>query len=138
MFESITSRRAYFHIKTLFLSSYYLFTEPVVITAKPSVWVEEHQNVTLTCNVTGQPFPTVTWSKAGKKLNSNSKTSGEKLALSRVTLFHVTPHKDNGTYTCKAKNHNERRRNRYKGHSSTFPQIHSSTPPVNITVLVRV
>ena len=109
----------------------FLFTEPVVILpTKPSVWVEEHQNVTLTCNVTGQPFPTVTWSKAGKKLNSNSKTSGEKL-----TLFHVTPHKDNGTYTCKAKNlMNE---DEIDTKVTVVPFLRFTiNPPVNISVLV--
>ena len=132
--RSIACRRGYFHIKTaLFLSSYYLFTEPVVILpTKPSVWVEEHQNVTLVCNVTGQPFPTVTWSKAGRKLSNNSNSSGEKLALSRVTLFRVTLHKDDGTYTYKAKNLINAEEIDTKVTVVPFLRF-TTTPPVNIT-----
>ena len=97
------------------------------------MWVEEHQNVTLMCNVTGQPFPTVTWSKAGRKLSSNSKSSGEKLALSRVTLFRVTLHKDDGTYTCKAKNIITAEEIDTKVTVVPFLRF-ITTPPVNITV----
>ena len=85
------------------------------------------------CDVTGQPFPTVTWSKAGRKLSSNSNSSGEKLTLSSVTLFRVTPYKDDGTYTYKAKNLINAEEIDTKVIVVPFLRF-ITTPPVNITV----
>ena len=60
---------------------------------------EEKQKVTISCTVTGQPTPRITWSKAGGSL------PGGRIHVQDGTLkiFKVT-RKDGGIYICKAKN----------------------------------
>ncbi|KAL9952583.1 hypothetical protein ACROYT_G039854 [Oculina patagonica] len=71
-----------------------------VITQKPSsVIVEEGQNVTLVCQATGQPTPTVTWRKAFSHLPK------EKAAVVDGTLtIRNIAKADGGAYACAAKN----------------------------------
>ena len=61
---------------------------------------EEKQNVTITCTATGQPQPSITWSKAVGSLPKN-KTNMENLGS--LTIYKVA-RKDGGTYICKAQN----------------------------------
>ena len=60
---------------------------------------EEKQKVTISCTVTGQPTPRITWSKAGGSL------PGGRIHVQDGTLkiFKVT-RKDGGIYICKAEN----------------------------------
>ena len=60
---------------------------------------EEKQNVTIACNVTGQPQPSITWSKAFGSLPKN-KAAVKNGAL---TIYHVAKD-DGGIYMCKAEN----------------------------------
>lgn len=75
-----------------------------VISSKPSsVIVEEGQNVSLVCQATGQPTPTVTWSKLSHRYHSIPKKTitsveGEKLSLVKVRKG------QGGDYICLAKN----------------------------------
>ena len=73
--------------------------EPVSITTNFSqLLVEEHQDITIVCKATGKPTPTITWSEADGTLNSNSKSNGGQLTLSRVTPY------EDGKYICESKN----------------------------------
>ena len=73
-------------------------TDSVTVTVKPSlVWVEEGQTETLVCSATGQPAPTITWSKVDGGLGTNHQIDGN-LTLPRVKL------ETEGTYRCEAKN----------------------------------
>ena len=60
---------------------------------------EEKQNVTIACNATGQPQPSITWSKAFGSL-PKSKAAVKNGAL---TIYHVAKN-DGGIYMCKAEN----------------------------------
>ena len=76
-----------------------------LISRKPSsVIVEEGQNVSLVCQATGQPTPTVTWSKLSLLYNYDTpkktltNVEGGKLSLMKVTKS------QGGDYICLAKN----------------------------------
>ena len=60
---------------------------------------EEKQNVTIACNATGQPQPSITWSKAFGSLPK------EKAAVKNgaLTIYNLTKN-DGGIYMCKAEN----------------------------------
>ena len=59
---------------------------------------EEGQNITIACSATGQPQPTVTWSKAIGDLPDRAVVSTTALKISNVKK------QDRGTYVCVAKN----------------------------------
>ena len=63
------------------------------------VRAEEHQKVTISCTVTGQPPPKITWSKAGGSVP----VGRIHVQDGTLKIFKVT-RKDGGIYICKAKN----------------------------------
>ncbi|XP_068726157.1 immunoglobulin superfamily member 10-like [Montipora capricornis] len=72
---------------------------PRFLLSSSEIWAEEEQNVTTTCNATGQPQPSVTWSKAvGTLPVGKTKVTKGNLIISKVVK------KDRGTYICKALN----------------------------------
>jgi len=86
----------------LFLSFSYLtyFLVGAVISRKPSsVIIEEGQNVSLVCQATGQPTPTVTWRKAFSQLSKEKST----VVDGNLTILNITK-VDGGAYACVAKN----------------------------------
>ena len=60
---------------------------------------EENQNVTISCNATGQPQPSITWSKSVGSLpeDRTQMTKG-------VMMIYKVTRKDAGIYICKAEN----------------------------------
>ncbi len=60
---------------------------------------EEKQNVTIACTATGQPLPSVTWSKSVGSLPEHR----TEVMHGTLTIYNVT-RKDAGTYICKAEN----------------------------------
>ena len=74
-------------------------TAPPRITTEPKreTEVAVGQNLTLTCNASGDPLPEVTWSKEGQTLRVFNVT-GPVLHLVNVTR------EDFGSYKCTAKN----------------------------------
>ena len=84
---------------TLFISSVLLIVSPKVILSSNTLMVEENQNVTIACNATGQPKPSVTWFKAFSSLPKGR----TRLANKRLIIYNVEK-KDRGTYICQADN----------------------------------
>lgn len=83
----------------------YSFTDHPKITAHPlSDTKREGDNMTLSCNVTGNPVPIISWSKNGSPVdrNHNSRirfSAGEK----QLTITNVY-RTDSGEYRCVARN----------------------------------
>ena len=107
--------------------SFFKYLVGALITRKPSsVIVEEGQNVSLVCQATGQPTPTVTWQKAFIQLPK------EKAAVvdGNLTILKITQ-ADGGTYACAVKN--------LLGEDSAIAQVividelkFTLTPPVKV------
>ena len=81
-----------------YLSGFYLVGASII--QKPSsVIVEEGHKVSLVCQATGQPTPTITWRKAvGHMSNKRSRVINGKLEINNLTKT------DGGDYICSAKN----------------------------------
>ena len=73
------------------------------ITTDPSnVTKTEGENVTLHCNATGYPLPTLSWTKAGSDISNNPRISfsadKKQLAITKASRA------DSGAYRCVANN----------------------------------
>ena len=63
------------------------------------VLAEVEKNVTIACNTTGQPHPSITWSKSvGSLPKKNSQV------INGTLVIHSVKKKDRGTYICQAEN----------------------------------
>ena len=60
---------------------------------------EEKQNITIACTATGQPLPSITWSKAVSSLPEDR----TEVMNGTLTVYSVEK-KDDGIYICKADN----------------------------------
>ena len=76
--------------------------KPEITTHPQNITTREGQNVTLYCNATGSPVPTISWYKNGYPINNSFSTilspSHEQLTIRSVNRI------DSGDYTCQAKN----------------------------------
>ena len=76
--------------------------KPEIVTHPQNITTREGQNVTLYCNATGNPVPTISWYKNGYPINNSFSTifspSHEQLTIRKVNRI------DSGDYTCRAKN----------------------------------
>ena len=83
----------------LFYLSVFYSVGASIIQKPSSVVVEEGHKVSLVCQATGQPTPTVTWRKAvGHMSNERSRVLNGRLEITSVTKT------DGGDYICLAKN----------------------------------
>ena len=82
---------------------YLSLDKPEIATHPQNITTREGQNVTLYCNATGNPVPTISWYKNGYPINNSFSTilspSHEQLTIRNVNRI------DSGDdYTCQAKN----------------------------------
>ena len=72
---------------------------PQIVLSSKEVRIQEEQNITIACTGTGQPLPSITWSKAVGGLPKDR----TEVMQGNVTINKVEK-KDRGTYICKAEN----------------------------------
>jgi len=72
---------------------------PQIKLSSKALFAEEGQNVTIACTSTGQPQPSITWSKAFGRL-----PKGRTEVLSGNLTIYNLEKKDRGIYICKARN----------------------------------
>jgi len=72
---------------------------PRIVLPFKEVLVEAEQNVTIACTATGQPQPSITWSKAVGNLPKGR----TEVMKGNLTIYNVTKD-DRGTFICKAEN----------------------------------
>ncbi|KAK2560792.1 Contactin-associated protein 1 [Acropora cervicornis] len=72
---------------------------PKIFMSSTRLSAEEQQNISITCNATGQPKPRVTWSNAVGNFPENRTT-----VTNGVLNIYQLRRKDGGVYICKAKN----------------------------------
>ena len=81
---------------------FFFLDRPEIITHPKSVTVEEGLLMTLFCNATGNPPPTISWTKDGSPLNNNQGIlfSGDNETLSIASINRS----ESGNYRCVARN----------------------------------
>ena len=95
----ITPRGQLGSLLTIFTSRFFYSVGASIIQKPSSVIIEEGHKVSLVCQATGQPTPTVTWRKAvGHMSNERSRVLNGRLEIINVTKT------DGGDYICLAKN----------------------------------
>ena len=81
------------------LSFLFLTVGPKIFMSSTRLLAEEQQNISITCNATGQPQPRITWSNAVGNFPENRTT-----VTKGVLNIYQLRRKDGGVYICKAKN----------------------------------
>ena len=82
-----------------FLMIHILAVTPQVSLSSKALMTEEKQNITIACTATGQPQPSITWSKS---VGSLPKVRNE-VINGALTIYNVTK-KDRGIYICTVEN----------------------------------
>ena len=85
--------------KIIIILSFFSTVVPQLLMSSNRVMAEEKQNVTITCIATGQPLPSISWSK----LVGNLPEDRTEVMNGTLTIHSVTRN-DGGTYICKAEN----------------------------------
>ena len=72
---------------------------PQISLSSQTLMTEEKQNVTIACTATGQPQPSISWSKSVASLPKGR----NQVINGALTIYNLTK-KDRGIYICKAEN----------------------------------
>ena len=90
------------HFRYHFFFFFFFTVQPEIITHPKNVTVEEGLPMNLFCNATGNPPPTLSWTKDGSPLNNNQGIlfSGDNETLSIASINRLK----SGNYRCVARN----------------------------------
>ena len=90
--------------RVFFFKFYFLIIVAPVITTQPQDGpVTEGDNVTLSCNVSGDPLSTITWTRNGSVLNSSVPRISLGAESRELTITNIS-RTDSGEYRCVANN----------------------------------
>ena len=82
-----------------FMIYFFLAVTPQISLSSQTLMTEEKQNITIVCTATGQPQPSIRWSKSVGSLPKGR----NKVVHGTLTIHNVTK-KDRGIYICNAEN----------------------------------
>ena len=85
-----------------FFFFFFFIDQPEIITHPKNVTIEERLSMTLFCNATGNPPPTLSWTKDGSPINDTQGItfSGDNETLSIASINRS----ESGNYRCVARN----------------------------------
>ena len=86
-------------IYIFFHDLFFLAVTPQISLSSQTLMTEEEQNITIVCTATGQPQPSIRWSKSVGSLPKGR----NKVVHGTLTIYNVTK-KDRGIYICRAEN----------------------------------
>ena len=91
-----------FILVIIFFFFFFFIDQPEIITHPKNVTIEERLPMTLFCNATGNPPPTLSWTKDGSPLNDTQGItfSGDNKTLSIASINRS----ESGNYRCVARN----------------------------------
>ena len=78
---------------------FFLTVTPQISLSSQTLMTEEKQNITIVCTATGQPQPSITWSKS-----VGSVPKGRNKVINGALTIHNVTKKDRGIYICRAEN----------------------------------
>ena len=78
---------------------FFLTVTPQISLSSQTLMTEEKQNITIICTATGQPQPSITWSKS-----VGSVPKGRNKVINGALTIHNVTKKDRGIYICRAEN----------------------------------
>ena len=80
-----------------------IIVAPLITTQPQSGPVTEGDNVTLSCNASGNPVPTISWTRDGSLISSGDQRISFEAGNRRLTITNVS-RVDSGEYRCVADN----------------------------------
>ena len=80
-----------------------IIVAPLITTQPQSGPVTEGDNVTLSCNASGNPVPTISWTRDGSLVSSGDQRISFEAGNRRLTITNVS-RADSGEYRCLADN----------------------------------
>ena len=91
------------HLVCLFVCLFIVRVAPQITTQSQVGSVIEGDNVTLSCNASGNPIPAITWTRDGSLISSGNQRISFQAGNRQLTITNVN-RTDDGEYQCVADN----------------------------------